>query len=66
MAHSVKNSKGQTYFLHGKMVTLRGGRKQQIYYFARKEKADALNAMPDGYKVTENKRTGLPMLKKSK
>ena len=47
------------------MVTLRGGRKQQIYYFARKEKEDALNSLPEGYKVTENKRTGLPMLKKA-
>ena len=64
MAYSVTNSKGQTYFLHGKQVTLRGGRKQQIYYFARQEKADALNALPGGYKVMENKRTGLPMLKK--
>lgn len=65
MAYSVTNSKGQAYILHGKMVTLRGGRKQQIYYFARTEKADALAALPAGYKVTENKRTGLPMLKKA-
>ncbi len=65
MAYSVTNTKGQTYFLHGKMVTLRGGRKQQIYYFARTEKDDALAGLPEGYKVTENKRTGLPMLKKA-
>ncbi len=66
MAFSVTNSKGQTYFLHGKMVTLRGGRKQQIYYFARVEKADALASKPEGFEVTENKRTGLPMLRKGK
>ncbi|MFA5792607.1 MAG: hypothetical protein WC897_01910 [Candidatus Gracilibacteria bacterium] len=65
MAYSVTNSKGQAYFLHGKMVTLRGGRKQQIYYFARTEKADVMESLPTGYKVTENKRTGLPMLKKA-
>lgn len=65
MAHSVTNSKGQTYYLHGKQVTLRGGRKQQIYYFSRKEKADALDAIPAGFQVMENKRTGLPMLKKA-
>ncbi|MEK7145617.1 MAG: hypothetical protein AAB802_00345 [Patescibacteria group bacterium] len=64
MAYQVTNSKGQTYFLHGKQVTLRGGRKQQIYYFAREAKADSMDALPNGYKVTENKRTGLPMLKK--
>lgn len=65
MAHSVTNSKGQTYYLHGKQVTLRGGRKQQIYYFSRKEKADALDKIPAGFQVMENKRTGLPMLKKA-
>ena len=65
MEYKVTNSKGQEYILHGKQVTLRGGRKQQIYYFSRKEKADALGALPDGFSVMENKRTGLPMLKKS-
>lgn len=65
MAYSHKNSKGQTYFLHHKNVTLRGGRKQTIYYFARKVKDEgALDAVPEGLKVIENKRTGLPMLKK--
>lgn len=66
MAYMHKNSKGQSYFLHGKMVTLRGGRQQQIYYFAREEKKDALAAVPAGYEVVENKRTGLPMLRKEK
>ena len=64
MAHSVTNSKGQTYFLHGKDVTLRGGRKQRIYYFARNENDEALDALPEVYKVTENKSTGLHMHKK--
>jgi hypothetical protein len=66
MAYSHKNSKGQTYFLHGKVVTLRGGRQQQIYYFAREEKDDALDNLPEGYEVVENKRTGLPMLRKER
>jgi len=66
MAYQVTNSKGQAYYLHGKMVTLRGGRKQQIYYFAREEKPEALDDLPKGYEVTENKRTGLPMLRKAK
>lgn len=64
MAFSTKSKKtGETYFLHSKEVTLRGGRKQTIYYFAREEKANATD-MPDGYTVMENSRTGLPMLKK--
>lgn len=67
MAYSVKSKKtGETYFLHRKEVTLRGGRKQTIYYFAREAKADAIDELPDGYVVMENSRTGLPMLKKDK
>ena len=66
MAYAHQNSKGQTYYLHTKEVTLRGGRKQTIYYFAREVKPnDALDAMPEGRKVVENQRTGLPMLKKA-
>lgn len=64
MAYEHVNSKGQKYYLHTKDVTLRGGRHQRIYYFARVAKPkDALEAVPEGYKVIENKRTGLPMLK---
>jgi len=65
MAFSHTNSKGQTYYLHSKPVTLRGGMELTIYYFARKVKnTGSLDAMPEGYKVVENKRTGLPLLKK--
>jgi len=63
MAYSHKNSKGQTYYLHSKDVTLRGGRQQTIYYFAREVKAGALDALPAGKSVVENQRTGLPLLK---
>lgn len=63
MAYSHKNSKGQTYYLHSKDVTLRGGRKQTIFYFAREVKEGALDALPAGKSVVENKRTGLPLLK---
>jgi len=65
MAYSTQSKKtGETYYLHSKDVTLRGGRKQKIYYFAREEKDNACD-MPDGYAVMENSRTGLPMLKKA-
>lgn len=67
MAFTHKNSKGDTYYLHGKDVTLRNGRKQRIFYFSRTEKKDeALNEVPPGYSVGENQRTGLPFLSKSK
>ena len=64
MAYSHKNSKGQTYYLHSQNVTLRGGRKQVIYYFAKQVKpTGALNELPAGKTVVENKRTGLPLVK---
>ena len=65
MAYQHQNKKGQTYYLHGKEVTLQNGRKQQIFYFAREPKpADVLNAVPAGYRIEENEKTGLPFLKK--
>lgn len=38
MAYSQTNSKGITYYLHKSEVTLRGGKPQTIYFFAKKEK----------------------------
>lgn len=65
MAYNVKSKKsGETYFLHRREVSLRGGRRQTIYFFAREVKDGALDEMPGGYVITENERTGLPMLKK--
>lgn len=67
MAFSTKSKKsGKTYYLHTKEVKLAGGRKQRIYYFAGAAGDNTLDAVPAGYEVTENKRTGLPMLRKKK
>jgi hypothetical protein len=65
MAFSYQNAKGVTYYLHGKKVTLKNGRMQQIYFFARDVRAEALNEVPAGYTVVETKRTGMPVLKKA-
>jgi len=66
MAYSVKSKKsGKTYYLHSKEVKLKGDRLQKIYYFAGEIKKNTLDALPKGYEVIENKKTGLPMLKKS-
>ncbi len=65
MAFTQVNSKGQTYYLHEREVTLKGGRKQVIYFFGREAKEGAIDALPEGYEVIENTRTGLPILKKS-
>lgn len=64
MAFAHTNSKGQQYFLHQRDVTLKGGRVQRIFFFAREVKDGAIDAMPAGYVVVENPRTGLPILKK--
>jgi hypothetical protein len=64
MAFAHTNSKGQQYFLHQRDVTLKGGRVQRIYFFGREAKEGAIDAMPAGYVVVENARTGLPILKK--
>jgi hypothetical protein len=64
MAYTHTNSKGQTYYLHQRDVTLKGGRQQRIYFFAREEKEGVIDAMPEGMMVVENPRTGLPILKK--
>ncbi len=67
MAFTHKNSKGDTYYLHGKDVTLRNGRMQKIFFFARAAKeGEALDEVPEGYSVGENQRTGLPFLTKKK
>lgn len=65
MAYTHENSKGVTYFLHAKDVTLRGGRQQRIYYFAKEEKEGAIDAVPEGMEVVENPRNGFLALKRS-
>jgi hypothetical protein len=67
MAFSVKSQKsGKMYYLHSKEVLLKSGRKQRIFYFAGEAGVDSLDALPEGYQVIENARTGLPMLQKKK
>ena len=67
MAYSVISKKsGKKYYLHTQEVTLSGNRKQRIYFFAGDVRDNSLNDLPSGYEVIENKRTGLPMLRKKK
>lgn len=54
------------YVLHKRDVTLKGGRRQTIFFFSKaKPKSGSPSEMPTGYKVGVNKRTGLPYLKKA-
>lgn len=63
-AFSHTNKKGQTYYLHTREVTLKNGRVQRIYFFARDVREGVLNELPAGYMVVETERTGMPVLKK--
>ena len=67
MAYSHKNSKGDTYYLHSMDVTLRGGKKQTIYFFSKDEKNSKVTPvdLPEGRIVTENPRNGFLTVKKA-
>jgi len=65
MAYQFTNSRGVTYFLHSKDVTLKGGRIQKIFYFAKVAGPNAIDAVPAGYIAEETKKTGMPILKKA-
>ena len=66
MAYSTVSKKsGKTYYLHSKEVTLRGARKQIIYWFASSAGGNAVNTLPNGYQIIENQRSGLPLLTKT-
>jgi len=65
MAFSVQSKKsGKTYFLHRRLQKLKGDREVTLYYFAGAAGVDAIDALPAGYVISENERTGLPLLKK--
>jgi len=64
MAYAHTNSKGNTYYLHGRETTLKNGSTRTLYFFAKEPKDDALDEVPEGYVVSESK-NGLPVLKKA-
>lgn len=64
MPYSVKSNKtGTTYYLHYKDTDSRGG-KRRLYFFSKEVKDGAMDALPEGYTVTESAQTGLPLLKR--
>lgn len=65
MAYAHTNSKGKTYYLHGRESTLKSGGTTMLYFFSKEVKDGALNAVPAGYFVSESK-NGLPVLKKQR
>jgi hypothetical protein len=66
MAYKHTNSKGVTYYLNSKKVTLRGGKSQTIYYFSKDMRDDTASELPDDRMVNENPRNGFLTLKRKK
>ena len=64
MAYTYTNSRGTTYVLHSRETTLKNGLQRTLYFFAKDERDDAMDAVPGGYQVVETK-NGLPVLKKA-
>jgi hypothetical protein len=64
MAYAYTNSKGVTYYLHGKVTTSGTGKRRTLHFFSKEIKDGALDAVPAGYVVSETK-NGLPVLKKA-
>ena len=62
-AYKHTNSKGVTYFLNSKEVTLRGGKVQRIYYFSKDERPEGTD-LPAGFSVNENPRNGFLTIKR--
>ncbi len=64
-AYAHTNSKGVTYYLHKKDVTLRGGKQQTIYFFCKDEKGakGTPTELPGNKTVTENPRNGFLTVK---
>lgn len=63
MAYKHTNSKGVTYYLNSKKVTLRGGKEQEIFYFSKDERKDTGVDLPGNKTVNENPRNGFLTLK---
>jgi hypothetical protein len=63
--YSHTNSKGVTYYLNSKLVTLRGGKEQRIYYFSKDERPEGTE-LPEGFGVNENARNGFLTVKRNK
>jgi hypothetical protein len=64
MAYKHTNSKGVTYHLNSKKVTLRGGKAQTIYYFSKDNRPETATDLPSDRKVNENPRNGFLTLKR--
>ena len=65
MAYKHTNSKGVDYYLNSKEVTLRGGKKQVIFFFSKDDREETgVSELPAGMIVNENPRNGFLTVKR--
>ncbi len=64
MALKFTNSRDRSYFLHKRERVTKSGKVVPLYFFAKEIKDGAIDAVPEGYQISES-RNGLPVLKKS-
>ncbi len=65
-AYQHTNSKGVTYYLNTKLVVLRGGKEQGIYYFSKDDRPETGCDLPEGMSVNENPRNGFLTVSRNK
>jgi len=63
MGYKHTNSRGITYYLNSKKVTLRGGKEQIIFYFSKDQRPEAAD-LPSDMVVNENQRNGFLTVKR--
>lgn len=67
MAYTQTNPKGVKYYLNSKEVTLRGGKKQVIYYFSKDLRPEtAVDELPEGMEVNINPRNAFMTIARKK
>jgi len=65
MSYAYRNTRGVTYYLHERTVTLAGsGLRQTIRYFGKELAEGAIDAVPASYEIFEGARSTLPLLRK--
>lgn len=65
MPQTYTNRKGDTYTLHRRETPSANGRPRVLHFFSRDVRPRALDAVPDGYEVTEAP-SGMPVLRRSR
>ncbi|MDX2226718.1 MAG: hypothetical protein SFY92_06495 [Verrucomicrobiae bacterium] len=61
---TISKKSGKTFILNSKAAKLKNGREVTLFYFSKEATPFSIDALPAGYEIAENSKTGLPILKK--